>query len=106
MKELHFVCNSVAAIIFIPLAAVFIIVFGRLTQRNGDLREGRHPLHIWLPSVGPIRVARGSEATYMWRGNEAVILVLEEATRNGTQPKWTEKFTTDRSEEIVIIINY
>jgi hypothetical protein len=42
----------------------------------------------------------------MWWGNEAVILVLEEATRNGTQPKWTEQFTTDRSEEIVIIIDY
>jgi hypothetical protein len=64
------------------------------------------PLHIWLPSVGSIRVARGGEATYMWWGNEAVILVLEEATRIGTQPKWTEQFTTDRSEKIVIIIDY
>jgi hypothetical protein len=46
------------------------------------------------------------EARPVTCSSEAVILVLEEAPRSGTQPKWTEQFTTDRSEEIVIIIDY
>jgi hypothetical protein len=64
-------------------------------------------------SAGPVggRVDCGSEASYIWLGNEAVILVLEEGPRNCTstfvqQLKWTEQFTTIRSEEIVIIIDY
>jgi hypothetical protein len=71
-------------------------VYTLLSDEVSEIAEPRHRKFVEsaysglsaLPAViaGPVggRVDCGSEASYMWWGNEAAILVLEEGPRNCT----------------------